>query len=106
MAPQFTAMNGASLRGDSRCSARATSSLPVPDSPPTSTVVLNSAILRMVRPSSVMRALRATMSPRPVSICCPPSWLRRFLFSRNSRSRSSALRSSSTSSSDSNGFDR
>ena len=37
MAPQFTAMNGLSQRALHSCTARAASSLPVPDSPNTTT---------------------------------------------------------------------
>ena len=48
MAPQFTAMNGASLRLEQAWIARATSSLPVPDSPCTST----GAMLRATRSTS------------------------------------------------------
>ena len=40
MAAMFSAMNGLVARGLCRCSARATSSLPVPDSPLISTVML------------------------------------------------------------------
>ena len=40
MAPQFTATKGMAERGESSWMARATSSLPVPDSPVTSTVAL------------------------------------------------------------------
>jgi hypothetical protein len=36
-AAQLTAMNGSSCRGDQSCSARANSSLPVPDSPRSNT---------------------------------------------------------------------
>ncbi len=46
IAPQFTATNACSARGDSSCSARAASSLPVPDSPTSSTLVRAGAILR------------------------------------------------------------
>ena len=40
MADVFSATNGASARGELSCNARATSSLPVPDSPVISTVML------------------------------------------------------------------
>ena len=46
MAPQLTATKGRSVRGESSCKARAASSLPVPDSPMSSTLVLVEATLR------------------------------------------------------------
>ena len=47
MAPQFTATKGPSLRWLQACTARATNSLPVPDSPRTSTGAMPRATLAM-----------------------------------------------------------
>ena len=49
MAPQLTGTKGPSLRWLQACTARATSSLPVPDSPCTSTGAMLRATLRMRR---------------------------------------------------------
>ena len=63
MAPQFTATKGAGRAGDSSCTARATSSLPVPDSPCTST----GAMLRATLPTIACTC--CMLSVRPTSRC-------------------------------------
>ena len=103
MAPQFTATKGKAARGESSCSARATSSLPVPDSPATSTVVFCGATLRSWRSTSCIGSEAPTRFEGPYS---EASSVRSRRFSRASRSRSSALRRTSTTSSGLNGFER
>ena len=96
MAPQFTATKGRAARGESSWRARATSSLPVPDSPCKSTVVFTGATLRTCRSTSAMGPSPATMASARYSAA---SSVRRRRFSRERRSRSSAFcRTSSTSS--------
>jgi hypothetical protein len=56
-AAQFTFTNDLSLRSDCSCSARATSSLPVPLSPRISTVTSVSETRRMRSRTSAMRSL-------------------------------------------------
>ena len=92
MAAQFRAKKGS---GGSCMDSRATSSLPVPDSPRISTVVLVGAIFSTSRKTSRMAGLSPTMDSRP-----SPFWRRsrRRAFSarRNaSRARSTRKRSSS-----------
>ncbi len=93
MAPQLMATNGPEPRPDRAWMARATSSLPVPLSPVTSTVVLKSAILEMVRKMSSISLLLARIDSNWFSfwICSLSA-----RFSRRKVSRSSALRSAST----------
>src|SRR6266852_3217361 len=52
MAPQLTEMNGMPARALCRCSARATNSLPVPDSPVTTAVRSQLAAVSIWRASS------------------------------------------------------
>ena len=102
MAPQFTATKGMAARGESSWMARATSSLPVPDSPVRSTVVLVGATLRTWRRTSCSAGDDPTkFSSRKPSASSERS--RRF--SRERRSRSSALRRTSTTSSGLKGFE-
>ena len=56
MAPQLTGTNGPSWRWLQACTARATSSLPVPDSPCTSTGAMLRATLAMRRLTERMTA--------------------------------------------------
>ncbi len=63
IAPQLMAMNGPALRGERRCSSRAISSLPVPDSPVTSTSMLAPATLSTFRKMSRIASQAPMMSP-------------------------------------------
>ena len=60
-APQLTATNGRSRRSELKWIARATSSLPVPDSPPTSTVLLVLATISIVENTACIASLRPMM---------------------------------------------
>jgi hypothetical protein len=62
MAEVFRAMNGLAARGECSCSARATSSLPVPDSPVISTVTLERDKRPMARNTCCMAAARPSSS--------------------------------------------
>ena len=66
-APQLTAMNALPRREDRSCSAFATSSLPVPDSPWISTVLDTGAICSMRTSTSWIGALSPTMPVRSCS---------------------------------------
>ena len=63
MAPQLMAMNAPFLRGDRRCSSRAMSSFPVPDSPVTSTSMFVAATLSILRKISRIASQAPMMSP-------------------------------------------
>ena len=69
MAAQFTEISGALARRDRLCRARATSSLPVPDSPWISTLESVGATLRILLYISCMAAQEPMMpiSPLPFS---------------------------------------
>ena len=60
-APQFSATNGRSCRGELKWIARATSSLPVPDSPVISTVLLVGAIVSISWKTASIGSLRPMM---------------------------------------------
>ena len=60
-APQLTATNGRSLRGELKWMARAASSLPVPDSPVTSTVLVVCAIVSISSNTASIASLRPMM---------------------------------------------
>ena len=62
MAEVFSAMNGLAARGECSCSARATSSLPVPDSPVISTVTLERDSRPMARNTCCIAAARPSSS--------------------------------------------
>ena len=64
MAAQLMATNGLRLRGESRCSASATSSLPEPVGPSISTGVERGATRRMRRLTSSMQGALPTNSGR------------------------------------------
>ena len=64
IAPQLTATNGLSFRGLAWWIARASNSLPVPDSPKISTLASESATRRAWRNRSSMRGLRVMMPAR------------------------------------------
>ena len=66
-AAQLTAMNGLPRRGERSCSALATSSLPVPLSPCTSTVLDTGAICSILTSTSWMAALSPMMPVRSCS---------------------------------------
>ncbi len=68
IAPQFTATNGPPARGDWSCTARAISSLPVPDSPRTSTVTLCGATLRIAAASACIGALSPIIGSAGVGV--------------------------------------
>ncbi|MCY1441597.1 hypothetical protein D9M71_579170 [compost metagenome] len=76
---QLNSMNGPLARGPSKCKARATSSLPVPVSPSTSTG--GRSLLAMRRSASsnwVMVPLRyAIGADSPISACTPDFWASR-----------------------------
>ncbi len=61
MAAQLIATNLLSARGLSRCNARASSSLPVPDSPSSNVVALVGATFSIMRHTLSMPSLAATM---------------------------------------------
>src|SRR2546426_909674 len=65
--------NGRAARGERSCSARATSSLPVPLSPRTSTAESVGATRSIIRSTSCMRGLRVRMSPKGAA---PGAWAR------------------------------
>ena len=62
MAAQLTLMKGASRRGLARCSARANSSLPVPDSPSNSTLAV-AEDTRSSSPSARSKGAEVPMIP-------------------------------------------
>ena len=88
-APQFTATNGRSLRGERTWMARATSSLPVPDSPVISTVLPVGAIVSTISNTCSMALLFPMMLANWLAEC-----IARFssTFSCCRRLRSSSLR--------------
>ena len=95
------ATNGAPERGESACSERAASSLPVPDSPSTSTVASDAAMRGMMSRTAAM----AGLVPSSRSVPFEPSTMRRSpATSRRSRTRSTACWSFCTSSRSSKGF--
>ena len=67
MAPQFTATKGFSARALALWMARASSSLPAPLSPRSSTDASDLATIRASASSSAMRLLRLTISERQLS---------------------------------------
>ena len=87
IAPQLTAMNGAVARTPSLCSARATSSLPVPDSPVISTLVLTEWILVI---SSNTFCIARLLPSSWASRTRPASWSRSARLSSTSARFSSA----------------
>ena len=62
---QLTDTKGPSLRGEAKWMARATSSLPVPDSPWMSTVLRLGAALSTMRSTFIMALERPMMLCRP-----------------------------------------
>ncbi|MDT4855595.1 hypothetical protein FQZ97_899560 [compost metagenome] len=72
MAPQLTAMNGRLARGLARWIARASTSLPVPLSPRSSTLASDWATMRASASRSAMRLERLTISARH---CSSAGWL-------------------------------
>ncbi len=100
IAAQFTCTNGPSRRRLSRCTARATSSLPTPLSPQMSTVALVGAAFTI----APFTAPRPTLSP---TIWWRFSWsFRNVRFSVRRRRESTALRTSTSTRSVSSGFSR
>jgi hypothetical protein len=94
IAPQFTAMNGLSLRSERSWIARATSSLPVPLSPLTSTLV------RVVATWAIRSCTRASAALEPTRVFeRERSAVRRRWFSSTSSFFSSAFSTTSRSSS-------
>ncbi len=96
MAPQLIATNGPSRRGERWWMARETTSLPVPDSPSTSTVVSKAATC------SIMVRRVVTAGPVPVGpwSCTAPAWCSassRFRLARRSRASICAWRSGASS---------
>ncbi len=71
MAPQFTATNGFARRSPEPWMARATNSLPTPDSPETSTGMVEAAAFSAMRMTAWMLALLVMMSVKP----SVPDWL-------------------------------
>ncbi|MNS72278.1 hypothetical protein D3C72_1056810 [compost metagenome] len=67
MAPQLTATKGLSARALALWMARASSSLPAPESPRSSTEASDLATMRASASSSAMRLLRLTISERQLS---------------------------------------
>ena len=111
MAAQFTATNGPSRRALSRWSVRATTSLPVPDSPRNNTVESDDATLAMDRNTSIMAGLAPsregrsapvaesfTVEPSPREVSSRPT--------RSAATRGSARRSSAPSRSAASTADR
>ena len=70
MAPQLTATNGRAARGLARWMARASSSLPEPLSPRSSTLASDWATMYASDNRSVMRCDRLTISARQSSLAC------------------------------------
>jgi len=103
MAVQFTATKERSRRGLPECSARATSSLPVPLSPRTSAGALEAATRSTSSKSRAIGWLWPSMAPKP-----PPSSasLRRARFSSFSARSASAFSKKSRSSSKGKGLVR
>ena len=90
MAPQLTAMKGLARRSLWPWMARAINSLPTPDSPSTSTAMLEAAAFSAPRSTACIFGLRVTMSLN-VSV---PDWLRLMRDSSSASALfSSALRS-------------
>lgn len=100
-APQFSAMNGLSWRGDSVCRLRATSSLPVPVSPLMSTGASVAATLSISARTEAIAWERPMMR---VPAAGPASSRRRARFSSSSARRSTARRTVSVRRSAGNGF--
>jgi|GEM_PF-3640763 len=75
MAPQLIGTNGASALRLLACRARTTSSLPVPDSPVTSTVESVGATLARMRKTSFKVLLWPMMPSTLSSITLPGPWL-------------------------------
>jgi len=67
MAPQLTATKGLSARALALWMARASISLPAPESPRSSTEASDLATMRASASSSAMRLLRLTISERQLS---------------------------------------
>ena len=98
MAPQLTATKGPSLLFEWRWIARATSSLPVPDSPWTRTVVSRGATLEMRwKMSAIAPEVPTMFSGRKRSSSCPSSRSTRASRRASSRARSATSRSSALS---------
>ena len=100
-APQLTATNGRSARGELKWMARAASSLPVPDSPVTSTVLVVWAIVSISSKTASIVSLRPMMFENWWVSC---SARLSSTFSRRSCRRSSAPRTTIFSSSTLNGL--
>ena len=101
MAPQLTATNSPAARGLRSWMARATSSLPTPLSPETSTVVRDGATRSMSEKSSRIGALFPIIPPLRVRSA---SFFRSETFSRTSARFSSALPTTTSISSTLNGL--
>ena len=65
MAPQFTAMNGFARRSPEPWMARAINSLPTPDSPETSTGIVDAAAFSAMRSTAAMAGDLVMMSAKP-----------------------------------------
>ena len=102
-APQWIGTNGRSARAERSWMARATSSLPVPLSPSTSTDESVGATRSTTRSTSCMRALLVRM---PLKGAAPGAWARSAWLSRRSWPFSAALRTRTSSSSIFVGFVR
>ena len=98
MAPQLTATKGPSLRWLQACTARATSSLPVPDSPRTSTGAMPRATLAMraltrrMGSDSPTRRSSAATPPLPAALAIAAPSARRSSAGRRRRARAAAAR--------------
>ncbi len=104
-APQSTATNGRARRREPSCSARATSSFPVPDSPWISTVVSVAATCRII--CSSPRIATPLPSIRFAPVATSRAWSRRTSSSsRDFRPHPIAFSTTSASRSLSNGFCR
>ncbi len=97
MAPQLMATNGWAARGLSSCTARASSSLPVPLSPSSSTVTLVGATRSMVRFTFCMESLPVTMRRSGVGTFACASCRFSSSNSDSRRARSTTVRSTSIS---------
>ncbi len=95
-APQWIGTNGRSARPERSWIARATSSLPVPLSPSTSTEDTVGATRSTMRRTSFISWLRVTIPPKGPA---PGAWARRARLSRRSWPFSAALRTRISSSS-------